>query len=57
MCSEPSFDHLVGAARHRERHGEPKRLGGLQVDDQLDLLWTAGPNREGRSSAMIEVST
>src|SRR6266446_6255671 len=32
-----SFDHLVGAAEHRERHGEPERLRGLEVDGHLDL--------------------
>jgi len=32
-----SFDHLVGAAEQRERHGEPERLGGPQVNDQLDF--------------------
>ena len=35
------FDHVVGAAVQREWHREPKRLGGLEVDDQLrprDLL-------------------
>ena len=35
------FDHVVGAAEQREWHREPKRLGGLEVDDQLrprDLL-------------------
>src|SRR6266436_406269 len=31
------FDHLVGAAEQREWHREPKRLGGLQVEDQFDL--------------------
>jgi hypothetical protein len=31
------FDYLVGAAEQRERHGEPERLGGPQVDDQLDF--------------------
>src|SRR5262249_54873300 len=31
------FDQLVGAAAQRERHSQAERLGGLQVDDQLDL--------------------
>src|SRR5229473_1628650 len=33
----PSFDYLVGAAKQRQRDGEAKRLGSLQIDDQLDL--------------------
>jgi hypothetical protein len=28
----PLFDHLVGAGKQRRRHGEAKRLGGLEVD-------------------------
>ena len=32
-----SFDHLVGAAREGQRHGNAERLGGLEVEDQLDL--------------------
>ena len=32
-----SFDHLVGAADKRVGDVEAERLGGLEVDDQLDL--------------------
>jgi hypothetical protein len=31
------FDHLVGAAKQRERDGEAECLGGFKVDVQLDL--------------------
>jgi hypothetical protein len=31
------FDYLVGAAKHRGRHGEAERLGGIEVDHQFEL--------------------
>src|SRR5215813_13399007 len=31
------FDHLVGAAGKGQRNGNAERLGGLEVDDQLDF--------------------
>jgi hypothetical protein len=37
--SAASFDHLVGAGLQRHGHSYTKRLGGLGVDDQLELDW------------------
>jgi hypothetical protein len=31
------FDHLIGATEQRQRNGKAERLGGLEVDDQLDF--------------------
>jgi hypothetical protein len=33
----PLFDHLVGEREQRRRHLEAKRLGGLEVDDELEF--------------------
>src|SRR5713226_8368063 len=32
-----SFDHLVSAAKQRQRESEAEHLGGAHVDGQLDL--------------------
>src|SRR6266436_4822197 len=37
--STPSLDHLVGALLEKPGHVEAKRLGGLKIDDQLELCW------------------
>ena len=31
------FDHIVGAGEQQRWHGEIQRLGGLEVDHQLEL--------------------
>ena len=31
------FDHLIGALQERLRDGEAERLGGLEIDDQLEF--------------------
>src|SRR5262249_25225869 len=36
-CLAHSLDHLVGAAGQRQWDSDAKRLGGLEVDDQLDF--------------------
>jgi hypothetical protein len=39
--SKLTFDHPVGATEQRERDSEAERLGGLEIDEQLDLGWPA----------------
>jgi hypothetical protein len=31
------FDHLIGAGKQRWRHSQTEGLGGLEVDDELEL--------------------
>jgi hypothetical protein len=31
------FDHLIGAGEQRRRNGEPERLSGRQVNDEVKL--------------------
>jgi hypothetical protein len=31
------FDHLVDAGEQRRRHGQAKRLRGLEIDDQIEF--------------------
>ena len=33
------FDHLVGDRKYTRRNSQGERLGGLEIDDQLELGW------------------
>ena len=33
------LDDLVGVGEDRWRHGQAERLGGFEVDDQLECSW------------------
>ena len=37
QCSKKSFDHLVGAQQDRCRQLDADRLGGLEIDDEIEL--------------------
>jgi hypothetical protein len=49
------FDHLVGAREDRWRHGEAERLGGLEIDDQLECSRLLD-RQIGRLSAFQDLS-
>ena len=40
-CSKQTslLDHLVGDREHARWNGKAERLGGLEIDDQLELGW------------------
>src|SRR5262245_63931205 len=44
MNSRRSFDHLIGAREERGRDFKPKRLGGGEVDDEIELGWLLDRN-------------
>jgi hypothetical protein len=33
------LDHLVGKGKELRRYVEPKRVGGLEIDHQIDFGW------------------
>jgi hypothetical protein len=36
---DPAFNYLVGDGQQHRRHGEAKRLGGRQIDDEIESGW------------------
>jgi len=47
-----SLNHLVGAQQQRLRHRDAERLGGLQVDDQLERVGCSSADRGCAPSRM-----
>ena len=37
--ASPLFNHYVGTGQQSGRDGEAERLGGLEIDHQLELRW------------------
>ena len=36
--NSPLFDDVVGCEQQLRRYGQPERLGGLYIDDELELF-------------------
>ena len=51
------FDHLVGGSKLRRRNGQAERLGGLEVDDELELgrrlNWQIGGFRTAKDAVDV----
>src|SRR5262245_42062395 len=45
------FDHLVGAGEQHRRHLNAERLGGRQIDDEIEFGWLLDRDISGLRSA------
>ena len=48
--SSASLDHLIGAGEKRGRDGEAERLGGREIDDELEPRWLLDRHLGGRGA-------